>query len=716
MTKTKKCLFAVALLSLAFATSCAKGGNGVVPEITVTISSPANLNAGDLYPNQTVTLTATVTGTSTQSVTWTVTGGGTVTSASALTATYVAPGAATTGITVTATLTSDASVTSNFPVSVVDITTQVTPATPAVGTGLKQQFTAIAIPDDAPQTFSWTCAANGNPCKTFTQDPNISGLAYYTAADNCTGSCIQISAISTLDPGGCTPTPKNCSIGKASIVTSRVNGTYAFQFSGYDSSNNAVSVAGTFTAVNGTITSGTEDELTSSGHSPHIITGGSYTPITASNPNSNNAGTLTLTNGANPNKFQVALNSAGDLSMIETDGHGTGSGIAQIAAGSGVFKNEQTYAFGFTGVDSSNKRVGYVGVLAMDGNNTITTGQIDVNDNGASTGICTASPCTVSGTYTASQTAPGSMVITNGSVSQHFNFYISSGTSGKANPLTFYAISTDSPDSTHPAVAGTMVLQDSTQTYNNAALKGSSVSALTGLGTGGGTNVSLTLGNTDGNGNFTGQFDQNNGGTIVTVPSPASAASFAYTYTAGSTTNGRYTLQMLGNPDTSPVVAPLPFVFYASGVNRGFLLDQSSAVIAGTMNPQGAGNGAFDPTELPGTYAAASTNSAIAAADPSAANLLLTSTGGSMGYNVSGTQYQDQNSDTVTGTYTLANDSGTGTIVLTAPAAQNYVIYVVDSSGCGKSSLVCTIEDFYMIDTTTGTNVNKNPTTIFAQQ
>jgi hypothetical protein len=709
MMKMKKCLFAVGLLSLAFAISCAKGGNGVVPEISVSISSPANLNAGDLYPNQSVTLAATVTGTSTQSVTWSVTGGGTVTSASALTATYVAPGAATTGVTVTATLTSDTSVTSNLLIGVVDITTEVTPATPAVGSGLKQQFTAIALPDDAPQTFTWTCTANGNPCKTFSQDPNVSGLAYYTAADNCTGSCIQISAINTLDPSGCTPTPKNCSIGKASIVTSRVNGTYAFQFSGYDSSNNAVAAAGTFTAVNGTITSGTEDELTSGGHFPHIITGGSYAPITSSNPNSNNAGALTLTNGAFPNKFQVTLNSAGDLSMIETDGHGTGSGIAQVAAGSGVFKGDQTYAFGFTGVDSSNQRVGYVGVLAVDGIGNITTGQIDVNDNGASTGICTASPCTVTGTYTAGQTSPGSMVITNGSVSQTFNFYISAGTAGKANPLTFYAISTDSPDSTHPAVAGTMVLQDSTQTYNASAFSGTSVSALTGTGSGG-SNVSLTLGTTNGGGNFSGQFDQNNAGTIVSVPS---TAPFSYTY-AASGTSGRYTFQMLGNPNASPVVAPLPFVLYASGANRGFLLDQSSAVIAGTMSPQGAGSD-FDPTELPGTYAATTTSSGTEAADPSAANILLTSSGGSTGYNVSGTQYQNQGSATVTGAYTLTT-TGTGTIVLTAPGAQNYVIYVVDSSGCGKSSLVCTIEDFYMIDTTTGTNVNKNPTTIFAQQ
>ena len=711
----KKCLLAIGLLSLAFAVSCAKGGNGVVPEISVNITNPTDVVPNQIYPGQPVTVTATVSGTSTMSVNWTVTGGGTLSNPTALTVVYTAPSTPTSGVTITATLTSDSSVTSNLLITVVDVTTQVTPAAPAIGTGLQQQFTAIALPDDAPQTFTWTCMANGNPCKTFSQDPNISGLAYYTAADSCTGSCIQISAITPLDPTGCTTTPKNCSIGKAAIVTSRLNGTYAFQFSGYDTSNNAVAVAGTFIAVNGTITSGTEDELTSGGHAAHTISGGTYTPITASNPNSNNAGTLALTSGSSPNKFQVALDSAGDLSMIEIDGHGTGSGIARIAAASSTFAGDQTFAFGFTGVDSSNQRVGYVGVLAMDGNGNITTGQIDVNDNGASSGICTASPCTVTGTYTATQTAPGSMVITSGSVSQHFDFFISTGTkTGKATPLTFYAISTDLIDSTHPAVAGTMVLQDSTQTYNNAALKGYSVSALTGIGTSGGTNVSLTLGNTDGNGNFTGQFDQNNGGTIVTVPSSTSAASFAYTYAAGSTTNGRYTFQMLGNPDASPVVAPVPFVFYASGVNRGFLQesDQATSVITGTMSPQGAGNGAFDPTELPGTYAA-TTSSAIAAADPIAANLLLNSTGGSTGYSVSGTEYQDQGSATVTGTYALANDLGTGTISLTAPAALSYVIYVVDSSGCGKSSLVCTIDDFYMIDTTSG---DKNPATIFAQQ
>src|SRR5208282_5758394 len=100
---------------------------------------------------------------------------------------------------------------------------------------------------------------------------------------------------STLDPTGCSSS-SNCTVAKVNLVTSRVSGTYAFRFSGYDSSNNATAVVGAFTAANGTITSGFEDELTSSNLPQHFIfTAGSYAPVSSSNSNSNNSGTLALT-------------------------------------------------------------------------------------------------------------------------------------------------------------------------------------------------------------------------------------------------------------------------------------------------------------------------------------------------------------------------------------------------------------------------------------
>jgi hypothetical protein len=709
----KKLLFAVALLSLALASGCAKGGNGTgPPPITIDVTTPKDVNSGAIYPTQSLTLTATVTPSTNTAVTWSLSGPGTLTpvtpATTPATATYVAP-ATPASATVTATLVADSSKTGTLALNVVDITTQVAPAALSVGNGLTQQFTAVALPDDAPQTFTWTCTASGVPCANFHQDSNVSGLAYYKAQDSCPGNCVQISAVAPLDPAGCSNIPKNCTIAKASLVTSRVNGTYAFRFSGYDSSNHATAVVGTFTAAsNGTITSGVADELTSSGWVQHSIAGG-YTATSSDPNNSNNAGTLTLTTGAFPNKFQAVLDGAGDIEMIESDGHGTGSGIAQRSASSNLFTGDQTYAFGFTGVDASGNRVGYVGLLPMNGSGVIAGGQMDVNDNGNNTNVCGAAPCNVAGSYTPDPNISGlwQMTLTS-ATTMKFDVFISAGTASKTNPLTFYAISTD-PDATHPAVSGTMVLQDSTQTYNNAALKGTSVSALTGTGANAtNTNVSLTLGSTDGNGNFSGQFDQNNAGVILSYPS-STQSPFGYKYTADASTNGRYTFQMLGNPGANPVVAPLPFVLYASGANRGFLLDQSSSVMTGTMNPQGKGGGAFGGSELPSTYAAATTSSGSSLVSPIAANLLLTSPGGGI-FNVSGTQYPGP--QTLTGTYTLSA-LGTGTVPLTAPSAQNYVIYVLDTAGCTGQSPVCAIQDFLMMEVD---KTNPNPAVIFARQ
>ena len=740
-------MLAVALLSLALASGCAKGGSGVVP-IPITITVTANgANANAIYPTQSVTLTAKVSNSTAAAVTWSLGSGclpstcGTITPVTPptipATAIYLAP-AAPTSVTVTATMVADTSVTGLLPITVVDITTDVAPA-PAVlnvGSGLTQQFTAVAVPDNAPQTFAWTCStiANGTvtgSCASFIQDPNVSALAYYTAQDSCSGvGCIQISAASTLDPAGCTPNPKYCTIAKASLVGSRVSGTYAFRFSGYDSNNNFTAVVGTFTAANGTIT-GVEDDLTSSGWAQNSITGGSYSPTKSDANNSNNAGTLALTlpAGVYPNQYQVVLDGADDLKMIESDGHGAGSGIAQISSNPTLFKGNQTYAFGFTGVDSGGNRVGYVGVLPMNStSDSISGGQMDVNDNGnSSNSICGTPPCAVAGTYKSNGNGSWHLTLTS-PVTMNFDFFIASGTTNKTNPnpLTFYVISTD--PATNPAVSGTMVLQDtlpSSQTYNNAAFNGTSVSALTGTAASGvNTNVSLTLGTTDGSGNFSGLFDQNNAGVILSSAQfPPATGSNNYTY-AASGTSGRYTFNMLGNPTTTPAGVPLQFVLYATGANRGFLLDQkSSSVMTGTMNPQGKGSGLFGGSTLPGTYAAATTHSGSPGVDPLAANLLLTwvnsalNTGACTSECVNGTQYNTVNynltSASLAGAYTIQG-TGNGTIALSAPLAQNYAIYVLNTSGCTSlQNPVCAIQDFLMMDEN---KTNPNPSIIYAQQ
>jgi hypothetical protein len=323
-------------------------------------------------------------------------------------------------------------------------------------------------------------------------------------------------------------------------------------------------------------------------------------------------------------------------------------------------------------------------------NGTISGGQLDSNDNGATNGVCGTPPCNVGGAYQADGSIAGLWHLTlTAGITQHFNFYVGSGATGTntKSPLALYAISTDPIDATHPALSGRMLFQDPGVTYDKTALNSDSVSHLTGVdSTGSNTMVSLVEGTGDGNGNFSETFDANNAGTIAKAAAQASPC----TYTTG--TGGRYVVTLLGTG--SSCTGGLPFVFYASGANRGFLLDQSSAaVLTGAMEPQG---GTFAPSALPGAYVVGTVSNATSGIIPIVANLLLTSPGNQT-YNVAGTQYPGPVA--VTGTYTLML-GGTGTITLTSPTA-NYVIYATDTT------------HFEMIDVDTSVT---NPAVIFAQQ
>jgi hypothetical protein len=345
---------------------------------------------------------------------------------------------------------------------------------------------------------------------------------------------------------------------------------------------------------------------------------------------------------------------------------------------------------------SSGKRVGYAALLPMDGAGNIgatTRGLIDLNEGG------TASAASdVTGSYTMTN-GIGTMTLTSATLSRsfQFNLYGVSGQAKAGNPLTVYAISTD-PIATNPGVSGTVVFQaPDKNNYNNATFGATSIVSLTGLDSAlTNSNVSLTLLSPDGSGNLSGNFDQNDGGTVLSV------SSFGAGYTYLATGSGRYTFKLLGNPNANPVVPPLTFVLYASAPNQGFLLDQSSpSVITGTMYSQ-LKNHFFAESEIPGTHAAATTSSATKLVDPVADNLLLTFANPTKG--VSGTQFDAVGSKTVTGSYTL-DSSGTGTVTLTAPSAESIVIYAID------------VTHFLVMDVTgTANSGTANPSILFVQQ
>src|SRR5271154_163880 len=190
MKMTKRYLLAAALLSLALAGGCAKGGNGAGNGIIVTVSDATTFSHGNILVaglSVVLNFTATVTGTTNTAVAWSLSGTactgnpnpcGTIDPNSGV---YNAPATVPNPakVTITAVSRADSTARGNLPIKIVPVTVVVTPASVSVGQNLVQQFTAVAVPDNAPQTFTWSCTPAG-ACGNLVQDPNISGLVSYT--------------------------------------------------------------------------------------------------------------------------------------------------------------------------------------------------------------------------------------------------------------------------------------------------------------------------------------------------------------------------------------------------------------------------------------------------------------------------------------------------------------------------------------------------------
>jgi len=166
----------------------------------------------------------------------------------------------------------------------------------------------------------------------------------------------------------------------------------------------------------------------------------------------------------------------------------------------------------------------------------------------------------------------------------------------------------------------------------------------------------------------------------------------------------KHVVTLLGNGSSCGSSA-VPFVFYASTNSRGFLLDQSSAAVyTGQMDLQPGSN--FAGSELAGSFAAATIEPATSSVNEAVLNLLFTSA--APNFTLSGSQdvIGDPSPETLAGTYTVSFD-GTGTIKLTQPAAQNYVIYLLDNVKDGP------IQHFVMMNVDPA---NTNSSIIFAER
>jgi hypothetical protein len=709
----KNRLLVLTLMSVALWTGCATGGGGHTGgNITVKVAASTNFVPVTLTDQ----FTATVEGTSDHAVTWTLTqnGGGACTGtpnpcgsidANGL---YTAP-ATPIEVVVTATLISNTTKSGSALLNVAAITVITTPKlndnSLNVVKGASQLFIATGGPDDARvQTFNWSivCDAGPNLCGTLTFDPKASYSAVYTASGSIPNPAVaHVTATSTIDPTVSDTVD-------VTIVKNRLlpNSTYAFHVSGFDAVGPIALAGNILTDANGAISTGTQDELTSSTQTTSTINSGSITL------SSNAHGVLALQTSAGTRSYKVVFNTAGDGQMIEFDGTGRrGSGEIRIAKAK--FNNTSlplgsTFVFGMTGIDTVLKRTGIVGLFQPDGAGAITFGMLDINDFATPT-----SSSNVTGVYDIGADGRGTMSLTNNDTGKiyRYAFYMVSGQANKAaNPLTMFVISKD-PPLVSPAVAGTIVTQDTGQVYDNSALNDFSVSNLTGADTSSGTKtlVSLTEARGDGKGKFIGLTISNNGGTIKIIDPKNPPPPFNYNYSFTSGAHGRYTIDLLGDPNASPVVPPVHFVLYLNAANSGFLLDQSSQfVYTGTMDPATASNPRA--AQLAGSLEAVTGNSGTANVAQTASNfqfVLLPPTPPFTGTRdeTDGGQIAGQ---VIAGTFVVNGDSS-GSLTFSTPGVENYVMYVLDNPKSSENL----IQHFVMI------NVDKtvtNPAVIFGER
>jgi Fe-S cluster assembly iron-binding protein IscA len=659
-TRPNPSFVSVTATSVADPTKSSTATVTIAQEIGVSIS-PASAQLAIGASQQ---FTAKVTGTTITSVTWSVTGSGcagstcgTITTAGDYTAPDTVPTPA--QVTVTATSTADGVTSASATVTIIiPIQVTVSPTTAIVTVSDQQQFRAtVSGTKNTAVTWSVSGAGcSGAACGTITAAglytapasvPNPAGVTIKAAAQANTSS--SASAAVTIAPTN----------------NSKLNGHYAFLFTGFDS-NGVYQAAGSFTANGqGKITSGLEDVNNTAAPTTDVSIAGTY------QVGADNRGVMTINSPLGTHVFRFALNLLGTKGrFISFDNSGVrGSGVLELqdptAFDASILAGG--YAFNLTGMDSGGSRVGALGLIFPDGSGFVSGSSLDVNDGGivAPTfgtfdGIYSVDDTTGRGTATLS--IPGF-----GGGTFNFAFYIVS-----ANE--FLMISTDPLFLNGLIFSGPAELQSGAP-YTTASFNGRSVFSLSGTN---GSAPQDTVGGLQfgGSSKVTMIFDQNSGGNI----------------TVGGVLNGAYSLQLngrgtinLADPTTGTTSI---WYMYAFAPNEAFLMDASTGAVAmGEMKPQLTVL-PFSNADILGTYLFGSGEPIVPTAPlfSGIANFDGGNTVQGQG-TITGTEDMSQGSTLTTalglaGTYSVSSvsNNGRGSILLTSPSGKTIAVWVTSAS------------------------------------
>ncbi len=391
-------------------------------------------------------------------------------------------------------------------------------------------------------------------------------------------------------------------------VTGKVQGGYAFSFNGYNQQGQAFYMVGSFVADGGgNITSGVFDRNGNDSIGPMTnvtmmpgtgangicplpggATGSVYCVGRSGVTNGSNLGTVVIASALGSYSFSVSVSLIGDSRLILADPNNPGvwgSGVlkSQGQSLSGISLASGNFAFGLSGVDAGGSPYAGAGYFITDASGNITTGNglADINDNSK-----VQSQVSLTGTISSfsTTTGRGTATFTIGSNTADYAFYVVGPPTGKLFP-SLLAVQTDpvsggapltlaSIAERGPAGGGTTLFSNLFLNATQGNATNGAVFELNAISSSGGTpvpDVSLGLGNFDGNGNITSYIlDENNGGTL-SQPSYTNA-----TYNVDKN-SGRVTVSGLGT---------YPPVWYLVSFNTGFVVGTDPSVTSGAFEPQ----------------------------------------------------------------------------------------------------------------------------------
>lgn len=644
------------------ATSVADPSKTATAEVTVTqvIGVSITPTSAQVTERSTKQFTASVTGTSNTGVTWSVSGTGCsgsgcgTISSSGL---YTAPDSTPAKVVVTATSNEDNSVSASATVTILaPVFVTVSPTTVIVAVGAQQTFN-VNVTGTTNTAVTWSVSGSGcsgNSCGT------ISSRGVYTAPVSLPSpAAVIVKATSQA----MTASSASATVSLVQFNDSKLEGQYAFSFTGYDSDGSYLA-AGTFTADGmGIITAGREDVNRMSGPANNVPLLGTY------EVSSDNRGTLTLQSTLGNFVYKFSLNNLGNKGrLISFDSTGIrGSGVLQkqdtTAFDPSVLANG--YVLGLSGEDSYGGRVGALGLIFPDGAGFISGSTLDVNDAG------NVSPTYASffGTYSLDPSGRGTASL------------IVPGLGGGVVDFAFYVVSANEflMVSTDPIGVNNLILSGPAEIQNGApfgpgSFSGGSIFSLT--GTNGSTPEDIVgRFGFDGSNNVTINFDENDGGKI----------------TVGGSMTGAYDLELNGrgtlNLDTTTSGTVVWYV-YATGPNQGFVMDASTPEAGtGQMFEEGV-IPPFSNSDILGSYL-------MGPGDPVLRTTTLVSGtsdfdgGSSVGGQgvVSGAEDISKSSalsasQILSGTYSVSavSNNGRGVILLTSPSAGTIAVWVANTS------------------------------------